>query len=250
MTSNIENPSLTIYPIGIIRTSMISKFDAPHQPDQKGTDQSTIELFSQQNYEAALKDLDGFDYVWVLFWFNRNKSWRPKVRPPRGGTVKRGVFATRSPHRPNPIGMSALKLIRISGRTIIVGSCDLVDGTPILDIKPYVPAVDSFPSAKIGWLQNVEDALTEISRFEVVLSSKASEQVAILKSKNISFIERAKDILSRDPSPSKSRRIRSYDEKLFCMGCADWRLFFSIDRNVVNIEFIQPGRRIKDQGLL
>ena len=87
-----------------------------------------------------------------------SSNWKAQVLPPRGPKKKRGVFATRSPHRPNPIGITPVELIRVEKRRLIVGEVDLIDGTPILDIKPYVPAIDAFPGSKAGWVDEIERA--------------------------------------------------------------------------------------------
>ncbi|MCL4126698.1 UNVERIFIED_CONTAM: hypothetical protein GTU68_013690, partial [Idotea baltica] len=119
-------------PIGYLDSEKKNKFDAPHQPDPKCTEISKIELLKNMNFEQALQDIDGFSHIWILSWFHKNKSWKPQVRPPRGENKKRGVFATRSPHRPNPIGLTVVKVIKIEKNVLYIGSHDLVDGTPIL----------------------------------------------------------------------------------------------------------------------
>ena len=136
MNPNKRIECLTLQPIGVIRTGMTSKFDAPHQPTAGEEEQSVIELYPGMEFEKALLDLKGFEYIWVIWWFHKNLHWRPKVLPPRGDSVKRGLFATRSPHRPNPIGISAVRLIDVEGLQVKIGNCDLVNETPILDIKP------------------------------------------------------------------------------------------------------------------
>ena len=93
---------------------------------------------------AAFRDLAGFERLWLVFVFHRSQGWKAEVRPPRGGG-KRSVLATRSPHRPNAIGLSAVELVAVDGRALQVRGIDLLDGTPILDIKPYVPYADAFP---------------------------------------------------------------------------------------------------------
>ncbi len=236
-----ELPTLTVSPIGFVRTGMASKFDAPHQPDRGSKETSTIELLPQREFDKALLDLEGFEYIWLIWWFHRNRTWRPKVQPPRGDRTKRGVFATRAPHRPNPIGITVVPLLGVSGLTLTIGSCDLVDGTPIFDIKPYIPSADSFPEAKIGWLQEIEDNYSAPPAFTVSMSALAQEQVAWLAEHSINFIERAITILRRDPSENRSRRITRHNSELFRMGCAEWRIFFSLRDSEVSIEFIQPG---------
>ncbi len=124
--------------------------EAPRQAVY-ASNEGIIELVSGHHYEQALEDLEGFDRIWLTFVFDRNRNWSPKVQPPDGSDRKRGVFATRSPHRPNPIGISAVELVKIDGLRLFVRNLDLLDGTPILDIKPYVPAADAFPEAKTGW---------------------------------------------------------------------------------------------------
>src|SRR5690606_3535482 len=133
------------------------------------------------DYEQALQDLTGIDRVWLLSWFHRNDRWRPLVLPPRGPAQRRGVFATRSPHRPNPLGLTSVAPLNVSGRRLLLGPCDLVDGTPIFDVKPYVPAYDAFPHARAGWIDAVENALREPPRFSVDFSPLATAQAQWLR---------------------------------------------------------------------
>ena len=101
-----------------------------------------------------IHDVDGFSHLWLLAWFHLNGARRkPLVRPPIGGP-KRGVFATRAPHRPNPVGLTAVRLLRVRGRDLHVRGVDLIDGTPILDIKPYIPDYDAIDDATRGWLDS------------------------------------------------------------------------------------------------
>jgi len=232
--------TLTVSPIGIIRTPMLHKFDAPHQPSRDGDSTSIISLFPERNYEHALLDLQGFDHIWLVWWFHRNTTWKPKVLPPRGKIRKRGVFATRSPHRPNPIGLSVVPLRSICGLDITIGACDLVDGTPILDIKPYLANVDSYPEATLGWVGEVEDEL-KTKDFEIAIGELAADQIAWLKEHEVNFIDRALLILQRDPSENRTRRIKRHNENLFRMGCGGWRVFFSVKDETVLIENIQSG---------
>jgi tRNA-Thr(GGU) m(6)t(6)A37 methyltransferase TsaA len=153
-----------VRPIGYVRSPYKERFGTPRQPtvtEQTLADaavDATIELLPGHNFEQALKDLDGFERIWVIAWMHLNESWKPTVIPPRGPKVRRGLFATRSPHRPNPIAISALKLTRVEGLTLHVNGIDLLDGTPVLDIKPYVPYADAFPDAREGWLETIGEA--------------------------------------------------------------------------------------------
>ena len=112
-------PTLTLSPIGFIRAQKSVKFQALHQPAEAVAEQNILELLPDCDYELALRDVAGFSRVWLLSWFHRNKTWRPLVLPPRGPATRRGVFATRSPHRPNPLGLTPVQLIKVEGRKLI-----------------------------------------------------------------------------------------------------------------------------------
>lgn len=111
-----------------------------------------MELFADHVPEETLADLAGFDYVWIIAWLHLNQGFRAKVAPPRDPDHPRGLFATRAPHRPNPIGLSAARVLEVHGHVVELERVDLLDGTPVLDLKPYVPYADAFPNAKAGWL--------------------------------------------------------------------------------------------------
>lgn len=147
-------------PIGFIRSPYRKRIDAPHQAtvlaEGGAPDEAILELDAALP-EETLQDLEGFAYVWIIFVLHKSEGWAPMVRPPRGPRVKRGVFATRSPHRPNAIGLSAVELAAVEGRTLRLRGVDLLDGTPVLDIKPYVPYADAFPQARAGWIDGVDE---------------------------------------------------------------------------------------------
>jgi len=102
--------------------------------------------------------------IWILAHLHLNQGYNAKVMPPRGPKKKRGLLATRAPHRPNPIGLSAVTLLGVKGNKLSLGPCDLIDGTPILDIKPYIPYADAFPDAKAGWVDELDPSLPQRSR--------------------------------------------------------------------------------------
>src|SRR5688572_23751836 len=169
--------SLTLNPIGYIRSEKTVKFHAPHQPAEDDREErNVLELLRDQPFALALRDLSGFSRIWLLWWFHRNNTWNPLVQPPRGPVQKRGVFATRSPHRPNPLGLTSVQLIAVEGRRLILGPCDLVDGTPVFDIKPYIPEYDSFPEETSGWISEVDALHKAEPSFEVRFSALASMQ--------------------------------------------------------------------------
>jgi tRNA-Thr(GGU) m(6)t(6)A37 methyltransferase TsaA len=155
--------SIIFHPIGVVRSPYHEQEGTPIQPVYAGGVRGTVVVFEE--YLQALKDLDGFSMIWLLYDFDRAKAWKPLVTPYRD-TQERGLFATRAPARPNPIGISAVKLISIQGNEIEVEGLDILDGTPVLDIKPYVPQFDSHPEAKAGWYDhNGIDRKTADERF-------------------------------------------------------------------------------------
>ncbi|NET54072.1 MAG: tRNA (N6-threonylcarbamoyladenosine(37)-N6)-methyltransferase TrmO [Merismopedia sp. SIO2A8] len=154
--------SITMQPIGVIRSPYTERYGTPRQPVlQSAPDDyrpaiAHIELFPEVVPAISLKDIEGFDRIWVITWLHLNKHWNPAVQPPRGPKIKRGTLATRAPHRPNPIGLSALKLVNVDGVTLTVEGIDLLDQTPVLDIKPYVTYCDAFPTAHCGYVSEME----------------------------------------------------------------------------------------------
>jgi tRNA-Thr(GGU) m(6)t(6)A37 methyltransferase TsaA len=237
-----EHTPLSLQPIGVIRTNMRTKFDSPHQPKDSDEERNVIELYSGHGFDSALRDLDQFDRIWLVWWFHRNSTWRPLVLPPRGDAIRRGVFATRSPHRPNPIGITAVPLLGVDRTRIIVGNTDLVDGTPILDIKPYIPTVDAFPHASMGWISGVEEKLLQPSPYVLTYAPLASVQREWLRNNwKIDFMERAAETLQRDPTIHRTRRIRKWVGDQLQMGCGAWRIVFTVTGSDVVILKIVPG---------
>ena len=146
---------MQVTPIGTFYGDAIYKYDAPRQGRLFAGHPGRIELNAGQNFEMALRDLEGFERIWVIFQFHENEGWRPTTRPPvpPKGKDRVGTFASRSPYRPNPIGLSCVRLLKIEGLTLYVDEADLLNGTPVLDIKPYIPMADAFPDAKAGWVE-------------------------------------------------------------------------------------------------
>ncbi|MDD8018308.1 MAG: tRNA (N6-threonylcarbamoyladenosine(37)-N6)-methyltransferase TrmO [Bacteroidota bacterium] len=232
---------LTLTPIGVIHTPYKEKYHAPRQPGvDKETVIGTIELFAHKNFEQALEDLSGFEYIWILSWFHENVDWRPKVLPPRGGRTKRGVFATRSPHRPNPVGLSLCKLLEVKGRFLRVENPDLLDGTPILDIKPYIPYAESYPDAEIGWLEGIEKS--DEAPFAIQISELAKEQADwLIREHDIHLLDRASTILSFDPFPHSYRRIMPYEKGGYVIALKSWRIMYDVHEKIVSIKKILSG---------
>ena len=147
--------------IGVIRTPFAEQRETPIQPVYAQGVRGTLEL--DPEYEGALRDLDGFERIWILYLFDRARAFEPLVVPYRD-EVARGLFATRAPARPNPVGLSVFRLIGVDGARVQVADVDVLDGTPLLDIKPYVPAFDAFPEAAAGWLDAAVTGRTRADR--------------------------------------------------------------------------------------
>jgi tRNA (adenine37-N6)-methyltransferase len=234
--------TLTLQPIGFIRTQKQAKFQARHQPEENAPERNLLELLPDRGYENALRDLEGFSRIWLLWWFHRNETWRPQVLPPRGPARRRGLFATRSPHRPNPLGLTPVPLIRVERCRLVLGACDLVDGTPVFDIKPYVPAYDCFPDATNGWIGEIDTLLASPPAYAVGFAPLAAQQADWLRENwQIDFTGRLAELLARDPTPHRTRRITKRGHALFEIGCGGWRAVFSVREKQVVVERLEPG---------
>lgn len=195
--------------IGLLQTPFREKFGVPRQSLMMDEARAILKLNPDPSYPLALSHLDQFSHVWVVFVFHKNGNghWHPLIDTPRVEAGHRmGVFATRSPHRPNPIGMSAVKLERIAwdapgGIEIHLNGVDLLDGTPVLDIKPYVPYADCIPDANSGWIK------TEIERYPVTFSQ---DSLAVIDQHAANGHPRLKmlieQMLELDPRPTSQRR--------------------------------------------
>ena len=223
--------------IGIFRSAACLKFITPSQPERHSSERNYIEIFSP--YVRGLTDLGGFTHIWIVSWFHKSSNWRPMILPPRGAAQRRGVFSTRSPHRPNPIGITALRLYEIKTNVLVVGASDLIEGTPILDIKPYLSYADSFPESSLGWIEGVEAAMKERPSYNLSYSSLAVEQLEWLNDVHqINFMVRASKILERDPTPHRTRRIFKYNDNLLRISCGPWRVIYSLTDSEICINTI------------
>lgn len=239
-------PSLTLQPIGYLRTRQQVKFQAGHQPETATEERNELELLADRGYEQALQDLAGMERVWLLWWFHRNDGWRPLVLPPRGPSQRRGVFATRSPHRPSPLGLTSVALLGVEGRRLFLGPCDLVDGTPVFDVKPYIAAHDAFPDARAGWIDAMEAELRAPPRFSVSFSAAATAQGLWLQDTwQIAFTPRLIELLSRDPTPHRTRRIRRRSATDFEIGCGAWCAVFTVAGENVSVIALKPAYPVK-----
>ncbi len=166
-----------LLPIGTFHCKAIHRYEARRQGNLNSSpSEGVIRLRPGQGFEQSLRGLSEFSRIWILFGFHHNASWKPMVMPPRGPRVKQGVFATRSPHRPNPLGLSSVELVSIERLDVTVRGFDLLDGSPVYDLKPYLPYADAFPEAKAGWAQDLAD-----QAYHVVLTEQALRQLTWLE---------------------------------------------------------------------
>lgn len=144
--------SLSLKPIGIVRSPFTEAVGTPIQPSMAGDVRGTVEVF--EPFQAGLKDLDGFERIWLIVWFHQAAAARLEVTPYLD-SVPHGLFATRAPSRPNPLGISSVRLLKIERNILHLAEFDLLDGTWVLDIKPYVPRFDVFKVERCGWIDSV-----------------------------------------------------------------------------------------------
>lgn len=149
---------ITFDPIGTIHTPFVEQKGTPIQSRYAEGAEGFVEL--DERYRAALRDVEGFERVWLLFHCHRARPWRAVITPYRDDR-ERGLFATRAPSRPNPIGLSVVRVLAVEPSGLRVADVDVLDGTPLLDLKPYVPEFDAYPSSRAGWLDQVGEAREE-----------------------------------------------------------------------------------------
>ncbi len=216
------NEAVLMRPIAYIRTDFPEKFGIPRQSGLAGSTQGRIIFEKPYRREEAVKGLEGYSHIWLLWYFSLsdNDGWLPMVRPPRlGGKIRMGVFATRSPNRPNPIGLSSVELSGIEytsefGPVLHVKGADMVDKTPIFDIKPYVPLSDSHPAARGGFSEN-----NSSHKLEVVFSAGTDKKVSFEQLVPLT------EILSNDPRPA----YHDDTEKVYGLSYGELEIKFRVD---------------------
>jgi tRNA (adenine37-N6)-methyltransferase len=239
--------SLVLEPIGYVRSALTTKAQAARQPRAAAGTPARIELLPGRNFEHALEDLARWELIWVIFWFHHNAGWRPKVLPPRSTTGRKGVFATRSPHRPNPLGISAVRLERVAGLVLHVRDADMLDGTPVLDLKPYVAYTDAHPDAGSGWLGDAARAGAErqpsdpVRGYTVQVATPAAEQAAWIQTRTgLPIGERIRSTLTLGPAPHPYRRIRRVAQGMQ-LSVKEWRVHFTVLERDVRVSAIDSG---------
>lgn len=204
-----QNESYHFTPIGYIQSCFKEKFGVARQSMMIPQALGILKLNPNPAYPNALSHLTEFSHLWVIFVFHKNieKGWRPLINPPRIEAPKQvGVFASRSPHRPNPIGMSVVKIEKIDflapgGIELHLSGLDILDGTPVLDIKPYLPFADSFADATLGW------ARQSIQKYRVEFSSESITAIQKSGSKYHPNLQALlQQMLELDPRPTSQRK--------------------------------------------
>lgn len=219
---------MEIKPIAYIKTDFKEKFGIPRQSGIAKNLTAEIVFEKPFRNPDALRGIEGFSHLWLIFDFSlaHTADWSPTVRPPKlGGNTRRGVFATRSPFRPNSLGLSCVKLLEVKqsekdGQILIVSGADLLDNTPIYDIKPYIPYADCYPDAVGGFTEEIE-----YKKLNVIFEDKLLERIP--KEKQQGLI----DILSEDPRPS----YQNDSERVYNMLFAEFDISFKIDRDALTV---------------
>ena len=218
--------------IARIHTDFKEKFGIPRQSGLVDSLRARIVFEPEYRVKESLRGIEDFSHLWLIWEFSEAKreSWSPTVRPPRlGGNKRMGVFATRSPFRPNAIGLSSVKLIGIEhtdseGDVLIVSGADLLNGTPIFDIKPYLPFTDCHPDAKGGFADDKKDYSAE-----VIIPEEVADGVDKKR------LEEIKELLLQDPRPS----YRDDEEREYGMSYADLEISFTATSSTLTVKSIK-----------
>jgi tRNA-Thr(GGU) m(6)t(6)A37 methyltransferase TsaA len=214
---------MELRPVALYRGALGSKFGIPRQSGLVPSLKGRIVFEPDFRNREALRGLEGFDRIWLIWGFSANKpakgEWQPTVRPPRlGGNVSMGVWATRSPFRPNPLGLSCVELEGIDGMDLLVKGADLMDGTPVYDIKPYVAYADSFPDARCGFATTPPEAVLEV-RMPDDLTITPEEREALSA------------LLALDPRPA----YQDDPDRVYGLPFGGREVHFRVDRNVLTV---------------
>ena len=219
-----KKDALLIEPIAYIKNGYKEKFGVPRQSGLAPSVKSVIEFCEDFRDENCIRDIEQYSHLWLLWGFSKNENqWSPTVRPPRlGGNKRVGVFATRSPFRPNPIGLSCVVLEKIedskNGKILVVSGGDLADNTPIYDIKPYLPYVDSVPEALGGFAEEHKNHFLQVE-IPIKLKEKLTENQ----------IQNITELLSLDPRPSYQKD----EERIYGLAFEDFQIKFKYQEDKI-----------------
>ena len=226
---------LTLRPIGHMESDFSEKFGIPRQSGLVEDLRARVGREPEYRHPDALRGIEGFSHLWLIWSFSKSGDrWSPTVRPPRlGGNQRMGVFATRSPFRPNSIGLSSVRLERVElhtpeGPVLHVSGADLMDGTPVFDITPYIPYADCHPDAQAGFTAQLDERMVTVEcPPELLQKVPAETQDALLA------------VLSHDPRPSYQHD----PERVYGMAFAGWNVRFQVREKTLTVCAVEP---IKD----
>ena len=244
--------------IAYARNGHTDKFGIPRQSREESPILTRIVFEPEYRVAEALRGIEGYSHLWLIWGFDKvesrkskveSGSWSPTVRPPRlGGNTRMGVFATRSPYRPNPIGLSSVKLVGIENGDLIVSGADVLDGTPIYDIKPYLSFSDSHEDAKNGFAEETKDYRLVVDwGFIRTFSGESRANNALItrySPANIPLLEEQTKkeieyILSQDPRPG----YQDDPEKEYKMDYSGYTVTFSVEENTVFVKKIEKSQK-------
>lgn len=225
--------------IAYARNGHTDKFGIPRQSREESPILTRIVFEPEYNVPEALRGIEGYSHLWLIWGFSKVDSWSPTVRPPRlGGNKRMGVFATRSPYRPNPIGLSSVRLVRVGQGELVVSGADVLDGTPIYDIKPYLSFSDSHPDAKNGFAEETKDY-----QLEVKWQVEGTTSIAEDKRYGLGLPRDTKDaityILAQDPRPA----YQDDPEREYKMDYGGYTITFSVKKQVVVVKKIEKTQK-------
>ena len=224
--------TMEMHPIAHMRSDFPTKFGIPRQSGLVEELRSMIVFEPEYRSEDALRGIEDFSHLWLIWQFSQavREGWSPTVRPPRlGGNTRMGVFATRSPFQPNNLGLSCVRLLEVKhtqqyGTVLIVGGADLLDGTPIFDIKPYIPYSDSRPEAAGGFTDRVGDFLLDVKFPQELLEKLPADKQAA-----------AVGVLSHDPRPSYQRK----PGRVYGLNFAGFDIRFTVEDAVLTVQSVE-----------
>lgn len=225
--------TMEMHPIAHMRSDFPTKFGIPRQSRLVEELRSMIVFEPEYRSEDALRGIEDFSHLWLIWQFSQavREGWSPTVRPPRlGGNTRMGVFATRSPFRPNNLGLSCVRLLEVKhtqqyGTVLIVGGADLLDGTPIFDIKPYIPYSDSRPEATGGFTDRVGDFLLKVDFPQELLKKLPPDKQAA-----------AIGVLSHDPRPS----YQNQPGRVYGLSFGGFDIRFTVEEETLTVLNVEP----------
>ena len=223
-------------PIGVFSCPRKYRFETPRQG--AFADNSGVIVLNAEDprLAEACRDLNGVERIWVIFCFHLNSGWRPFIQPPVSPGGRRvSTLATRAPYRPNPIGMSCVELVRVEKNKLYVRDSDLLDGTPVLDIKPYIPAADAFPASRVAWLDEAE-----ADKYSIEYTPDAMARSEWLRGQGGPDLENFCSVqLAFDPFNRRRKRVGEEPEGGWSIGCRTWRVYFTVTEKLLTVHAVR-----------